>query len=133
MSRSGYSDELDQWELIKWRGMVASAIRGKRGRRLLSDLVAALDAMPRRALIAHDLIADGEVCALGAAGLARGIALGEVDPYDADDLGDLFDIAPCLAQEIAYVNDERGGYDETPEHRWQRMRDWAAAALEGKA
>jgi hypothetical protein len=130
VSRSDYSDDLDNWELIKWRGRVASALRGRRGRRLLSDFVAALDAMPRKELIAEDLVRDGEVCALGAVGMARGVALEGVDPYDHDELGRLFDIAPCLAQEIEYLNDEAASYDETPEHRWGRMRAWAATALE---
>lgn len=31
MSRCGYSDDYDQWALIRWRGAVESAIRGKRG------------------------------------------------------------------------------------------------------
>ena len=31
MSRSGYTDECDGWELVRWRGAVNSAIRGKRG------------------------------------------------------------------------------------------------------
>ena len=29
MSRSGYTDECDGWELVRWRGAVNSAIRGK--------------------------------------------------------------------------------------------------------
>ena len=32
MSRSGYIDDMDDtWQFIKWRGQVASAIRGARG------------------------------------------------------------------------------------------------------
>lgn len=31
--------------------------------------------------------------------------------------------ATCLAQEVAYENDE-GAYRETPEQRWTRMRAW---------
>jgi len=31
MSRHGYSDDIDEWALIKWRGQVASAMRGKTG------------------------------------------------------------------------------------------------------
>lgn len=30
MSRSGYNDDIDNWQMIKWRGQVASAVRGKR-------------------------------------------------------------------------------------------------------
>ena len=128
MSRSGYSDDLDNWELIKWRGMVASAIRGKRGQKLLVDLVEALDAMPRKTLIAENLIHGGEVCALGAVGVIRGVAFDQIDPYDEQSIGRFLDIAPCLAQEVAFMNDE-GGYRETPEQRWQRMRDWAVSQI----
>ena len=74
MTRSGYSDDYDGWQLIKGRGMVASATRGKRGQQFFKDLVAALDALPEKVLIADDLQNDeGDVCALGAVGLKRGI------------------------------------------------------------
>ena len=56
MSRSGYSDDLETWQLIKWRGQVMSAIRGKRGQKFLRELLAALDAMPKKILITEDLI-----------------------------------------------------------------------------
>jgi hypothetical protein len=46
MSRSGYSDDHSEWDLIRWRGAVASAIRGKRGQAFLRELLVALDAMP---------------------------------------------------------------------------------------
>ncbi len=63
MSRSGYSDDLDSWALIRWRGQVASAIRGRRGQAVLRDLLAALDAMPEKALVASELeTPQGEVC-----------------------------------------------------------------------
>ena len=42
MSRSGYSDSLENWDLIRWRGQVASAIRGKRGQQLLKELADAM-------------------------------------------------------------------------------------------
>jgi hypothetical protein len=54
MSRSQYIDDCDDnWQLIRWRGMVASAIRGKRGQQFLKDLLAALDAMPVNAVLAY--------------------------------------------------------------------------------
>ena len=56
MSRSGYIDDLDDpLELGRWRGRVASAVRGKRGQRLLRDLLDALDAMPEKRLVADVL------------------------------------------------------------------------------
>lgn len=130
MSRSGYVDDLDNWDLIKWRGQVASAIRGKRGQALLRDLVTALDAMPEKTLVAEALeTEDGDVCALGAAGKVRGLQLSELDPEDYGSVASAFDIAPQLAQEIAFQNDDGGPWKETPEQRWQRMRDWAVKHL----
>lgn len=133
MSRHGYNDDIDNWQLIKWRGQVASATRGRRGQKMLSDLIAALDAMPDKRLISKDLeTADGEVCALGALGRARGLDMRAIDPEEPDQIANAFDVAPQLAREIVYHNDECDwGYfgsdwrRETPEERWSRMRKWA--------
>ena len=125
MSRAGYSSDLVPWDLIRWRGQVASSIRGKRGQQLLTDLVAALDAMPKKALIEGDLVnADGDVCALGAVAALRGIPMAGVDPTEPEWVASLFNISEQLAREIAFQNDD--GWRETPENRWFRMRHWAS-------
>lgn len=129
MSRSGYSDDADWWSFIRWRGAVASAIRGQRGQRLLRDLLAALDAMPEKRLIAGDLEWSGDYCALGALGTARQIDLRTLDPYDRVQVGERFDVASALAAEIMHENDEGGLRQETPEQRWVRMRAWVAENL----
>lgn len=126
MSRCGYSDDLDNLALGRWRGQVESALRGKRGQLFLRELIADLDAMPQKRLIKNELEEGGEVCALGALGRARGVALAEIDTYDYEQLGSTFDIAHQLAQETMYVNDE---YGSTPEQRWQTVRDWAEENL----
>lgn len=115
--------------MIRWRGQVASAIRGNRGQALLRDLLAALDVMPVKALIAEELVTEeGDVCALGAVGMARGVDMSELDPYEPEYIASVLDIATPLAQEIAYENDE-GGWRETPEQRWVRMRAWVARRI----
>lgn len=132
MSRSGYVDEMDdQWALIRWRGAVASAIKGARGQAFLREMIVALDAMPEKALIESALQTEaGEVCAMGAVGLKRGINMAEVDPEDADQVAETFGISHALAKEIAYENDEGGDWrEDTPRKRWQRMRDWAESHL----
>lgn len=137
MSRSGYSDDCDSnWELIKWRGAVASAIRGRRGQAFLREMLAALDSIPAKRLISHDLVNLQGVCAFGAVGLSRGLEMPNVDPYDWDDgvrngMARLFGIAPALAAEIMFENDEAGSYwrEETPEHRWQRVRAWVEGQI----
>jgi hypothetical protein len=129
MSRSGYSDDIDQWDLIRWRGAVKAATRGKRGQRLLRDLAEALDAMPVKALIAHELENEhGEVCALGAVGKARGIDMSRLDAEEPSEVAHAFDIAQALAQEVAYMNDE-AWHGLTPEKRWLRVRSWVAENL----
>ena len=125
--RSGYVDEIDDnWALIKYRGQVASAIRGKRGQRLLREALAALDAMPAKVLIADELVTeDGDVCLLGAAGKRLGIAdLDKLDPEEHDVLAQRFDVASCLIQEIEYINDEMGPRSEAPQQRYERVRGW---------
>lgn len=138
MSRAGYSEDLDNWQLIRWRGQVASAIRGKRGQAFFKALVEALDGMPEKELVSGDLQDDsGCMCTLGALAKHKGLNLDQLDTYDYDDLGQQFGIAYQLAQEVMYENDEGstchliGGawVRETPELRWQRMRNWAVSHL----
>ena len=87
MSRSGYIDDFeDNWQLIKWRGQVASASRGKRGQQFFRDLLAAMDAMPEKRLITHELEEDGEVCAIGALCRARGVDMATIDPEEPEEV-----------------------------------------------
>lgn len=125
MSRSGYSDDLEPRVLNGWRGVVASSLRGKRGQALLRDLVAKLEAMPEKKLAAYVLERDGEVCALGELGRARGLDLQSVDPEDYDAVAKLFDVPAPLVRELVNENDEGGWVNEKPEHRWGRMHHWA--------
>ena len=124
MSRANYSEDLDQWDFIRWRGQVARATRGKRGQQFLRDLLAALDAMPDKRLIRDDLeTEEGEVCAIGALGKARGIDMKALDPEEPETVAATFNIAQQLAREVAYMNDEY--FDrETPDERYVKMRTW---------
>lgn len=161
MSRSGYSDDYgddygddDPLALGRYRAQVNSAIRGKRGQALLRELLAALDAMPEKRLVAGELEEDGEFCALGVVGQARGLNLAAIDTYDAESLAPQFNIAEQLAREIMWVNDDfvsntkwieveicgpvRPCYPDWGRHtqsisvpnehagfeRWQQVREW---------
>jgi len=133
MSRSGYSDGIEYWALIRWRGAVASAIRGKRGQAFLREMRDALDAMPEKVLIANDLVdVEGSHCALGVVGAARGVDLSSIDVGDYEQVASAFGIAQALAQEIEYENDECisewGAYRPNNmtegERRWIYMRRW---------
>lgn len=128
MSRSGYVDDHDNnWDLIRWRGAVKSAIRGKRGQAFLREMLAALDALPKPELVAGDLERDGEVCALGAVGKARGMDMSEIDPEDRDTVAAEFGIPHTLACEIMYENDECGRDGKWS--RYERMRKWVIRNL----
>lgn len=133
VSRSGYTDDFeDNWTLIKYRGWVASATRGKRGQRLLRAMVDALDAMPTKELITSELRCQGGVCALGALGQARGMDLEALDPDCPGQVAAAFDIAEPLAREIVFENDECGPCRETPANRWFRMRMWVASQIKSE-
>lgn len=135
MSRSGYGD-LDNWALIRYRGAVASAIRGKRGQEFLREMLAALDAIPDKKLIGGSFESGGNVCALGAVCAARGVEPPDVY-YGEDSLSaeaaDTLGIAHALAAEVMEENDNGiwNHWQETPEHRWTRMRVWVAKQIRG--
>lgn len=140
MSRSGYSDDIDdQWALIRWRGAVTSAIKGKRGQSFLKELENVLLSMPNKRLIANSFgRVDGEVCALGSVAFARAKArLGDEakaitevntsfqDQYDSEGAAAKLGISEALAKEIMFMNDDDYGcFNETPEIRYSRMLEW---------
>ena len=133
MSRSGYIDDMDDmWQHICWRGAVASAFKGRRGQAFLKEMLAALDALPEKALVANELEQkDGAVCALGAVGKARGIDMSELDPEDRETVASKFGIAAAMAAEIVFTNDE-WVYDPTKEttgQRFYRMRQWVESQI----
>lgn len=128
MERHGYNEDGDDtWSYIKWRGIIASATRGKRGQQFFRDLVAALDAMPQKRLVRGELQdTECEVCALGALGQHKHLAMDQVDTEDWEKLGQLFGVAEQLTREVMYWNDQSG---QTPEQRWNIVREWAARQI----
>jgi hypothetical protein len=127
VSRSGYSDDGDYLNL--WRANVERSLAGKRGQEFLRELIAALEEMPNKRLITDALQGEnGEVCAIGAVGLKRGIDMKGLDPEEYEAVAATFKIPTILAQEIVYENDEHG-WRQTPEERWARMHKWASDNL----
>lgn len=130
MSRSGYCDSCEGWELIMWRGAVESALKGRRGQAFLKEMLAAMDAMPVKRLIAHDLVRpNGEVCAIGSVAVARGTDLSGVEPEcdDSQELANRMGIARAMVKEIEFINDDDFCYEsasETPEQRFARVYKW---------
>ncbi len=127
MSRSGYTYDGDPLDTGRWRAIIASATRGKRGQVFFKALVEALDELKEKKLIKGNLKDEsGCVCALGALAMVRGVDPNNLDTYDYPELGKTFNIAPQLAQEVMEEND-RGNL--TPELRWQLVREWAAKQI----
>jgi hypothetical protein len=130
MGRSGYDEDYDgEIPIQLYRQAVRRATTGYHGQHLLKRLRDALDAMPVKRLIAGNIQDEaGQVCALGA--LDPNAPKYDEDEYDdyehPNKLAKHFKIAPALASEIVYMNDEAYAWrgDETPEDRWTRMRAW---------
>ena len=111
MSRSGYTDDNDDpLAHGRWRQAVKRSLEGRRGQVLLRELVEALDAMEDKRLYPGSFAtAEGEFCALGVLGAKRGTKMDDLgDDYDCDTatVGQRFGIAPAMAAEIMYLNDE---------------------------
>jgi hypothetical protein len=131
MSRHGYSDECCEDNTIwLYRQAVDRAIAGKRGQAFLRELVVSLDALPIKRLTVGALVDGDGYCALGAVGRHREMAMVEGVEVDRREAAELFGIAPSMAAEIMFENDE-GDWDrcETPEQRHARIREWAVSNL----
>lgn len=139
MSRSGYSDSCDGWDLIRWRGAVSSAIRGKRGQAFLREMLEALDALPEKKLIESALVTPDGCCALGTVALKRGIDVSGVDVYDREVVAQKFGIAEAMAAEIMHENDEGCPYWHHRDNgaadakRFERVRAWVVENLDTSA
>jgi len=155
MSRSGLNEaDFDSTEDVlqygRFRGQVSSAIKGKRGQQFFRAVIEALDAMPEKRLIRNPMNtadagpdgdveydslgdADGNVCVLGALAKHRGLPVLEFDAEDHDKLAETFNVAPQLAQEVMWMNDEYFDRGFTPEARWKNMREWAEKQLKKEA
>lgn len=136
MSRHGYNDDcdIDPLQLGRWRGQVMSSIRGKRGQAFLRELRDALDAMPDKWLVASELENEGEYCAIGCVGRARGLDMANIDPEEPEQVAAAFGISEPMAREIMWENDENTYGESRPDHgtrRWQYMRKWVERHLNG--
>ena len=120
MSRSGYTEDYEHIEL--YRTAVARALYGKRGQAFIRKLKDALEAMPQKLLIESDLVSPDGCCAIGAVAMHCGIDVSKVDPEDPDAVGRMFNIAPSMAAEISWENDENASGN--PWDRYEHMLRW---------
>ena len=135
MSRSGYSSGYNNTHGL-WRNAVQRSIDGKRGQYMLRDLLAALDAMPNKVLTAESIVTvDGEFCALGALGHARGLDMKPLDSENWNAVAKAFRVAPALIREIAFNNDDEdekdnySGISRSDGERWRYIRSWVSRQI----
>ena len=148
MSRSGYTDGHDPWDMIRYRGAVASAIRGNRGQAFLRELETALLELPKKELIVGEFAdeATGDVCLLGSVavrrkeqnGMSREDALRAVqreysNNCPPDEIAPLVGIATALAAEAMYENDEATYRVENAEQRYRRCLNWVRSNIKREA
>jgi len=141
MSRYCDFDDHDHepWMEGQTAGALRSAIRGRRGQRLLRDLIEGLDALPVQELAAGTLKdpETGCVCALGVVRLQRGADAVPLrfDPTDPDvdwrDLAKPFDISETLANAVICQNEYGDKCNDEPSRRrrWRLVRRWAVCNL----
>ena len=141
MSRYCDSDDYDYepWMEGQAAGAMQRAIRGRRGQRLLRDLIDGLDALPVPELAAGALEdpETGCVCAFGAVRLQRGADAVPLsfDPTDPDIdwryLAKPFDISETLANAVVSQNeyDSKSNGEQSRRRRWQSVRAWAVRNL----
>lgn len=141
MGRSGYTDDYgcdDPLAMGRYRQAVRMAIQGKRGQAFLREMLEALDALPKKHLVSGSFTKGGGCCALGSVAAARGedvSRLERADPgdVDADDVAFAFGIAPSMAREIMFMNDEGAFYDGQGEgSRFHYVRNWIVRLLNGE-
>lgn len=157
MNRSGFSDECDDpLAEGRWTAAVNSSLRGKRGQAFLRELLAALDAMPDKRLIANSAAKDGCMCTLAVVAAQRGHDLQKLDSdmamWEWGRIAEQLGISQAMAREVMYLNDKgvsemgwvpvAGPTDQwgrepevytelagAAERRWQYMRGWVAQQL----
>lgn len=133
MSRSGYNDNCDHYEL--WRQAVSRALNGKRGQAFLRELLRELDELPEKQLAAGGLVRSEGFCAMGVVAVARDLDVEDIDDGandgDQREVAYALGISEAMAKEIADVNDE-GPDTETPEERFVRVREWALSKIRGE-
>lgn len=138
---------------------IQQALRGKKGKKFLIELEAALLALPEKRLAKGVMSAANEhpdskrnskndVCALGAVALKRAMTAGKAREEALKELADKFDpeesewktqkqaaqevgISHPLAYAIIYRNDEYC-HSDTPEKRYSRVLEWVQAKIAGE-
>ena len=94
MNRSGYSEnnDVEERDFGLWRGAVWKAMTGKRGQCFLRRILAALDSMEDKELEESVLVGKRGCCAMGAVAVNEKIKTDGVDPWNREEVANLFNI-----------------------------------------
>jgi len=150
MSRLRECEGGDDGPCLYWANLVRQT-KSQRGQAFLRELLVALEALPDKKLIENAIVQDGCSCSLGALAVHRRVAAGEnrdavlaelaAINVDIDDSAwDGEEILPWathalaapfyLADQIASINDDEGGNDETRSTaRYDRMVKWLQSQI----
>lgn len=108
---------------------MSSALKGKRDQAFLIDPRDAMDAMPNKsAWWRTRLKLTGSSAPSVFSSAKRSIEMSVIDAHCRETVSGVFRIAPAMAAEVVFENDECG-WNETSEQRWQRMRKWIGSHI----
>lgn len=156
--RIGYSEDEDYpGQHSLFHANCARALLGKKGQVALRELEAALVALPSKRLVAHKLVEQGDVCAIGALALHKGATEEHLETLDdeyMEGVGEEYGLPHLVAWKVVEKNDidlesysvlapgpnQYGfyhGYQPgyrltikvTPEKRYEYMLTWVRALL----
>ena len=151
-------DELRGWA---FQGNIRRAVAGKKGRKFLIELEAALLALPEKRLASgamaasegmggfdgKPIVATGDVCALGAVAVARALAAGKSRQAVLRELAEKFDpeeqawtltteaahyLKICHPLAYAVVYQNDVSSAQTPEKRYENVLAWVQRKLKGE-
>lgn len=89
-----------------------------------TDIIAALDALPRKVLITCYFEYRGESCTLGACGSARGLDLNDICLKRIDAIAK---VDSFVTKDISVKNDQ---FEGSNEGRWVHMRNYVQSKLD---
>lgn len=151
-------DELRGWA---FQANIRRAVAGKKGRKFLLELEAALLALPAKRLAlgamaaseglggfdGKPIVATGDVCALGAVAVARAVSAGKSRDAALHELAEKFDpeergwkltqdaashLKICHPLAYAVVWNNDLSHRLTPEERYEKVLAWVRAKLNGE-
>jgi len=105
---------------------MSGQIHTRKGKKIIREVIAALDKLPKPRLISGRMEFGGDFCAIGA--LYKDCSLNTSFDPSIHQLAAMLDAPVDLIDRIMAANDHLGS-EETPEQRWERMRNFLESWL----